>query len=73
MIRRDTLSIPGRRWERINSMDLIMKLPKTADRGHDSFLVFVDLLFKSHRGPTRLPLNCMLTLCNMRTKRALEN
>jgi hypothetical protein len=38
------LSIFGRRWESV-SMDLIVKLPTTAD-GHDSILVFVDRLSK---------------------------
>ena len=45
------LSIPGRRWESV-SIDLIVKLPTTAD-GHDSILVFVDGLSKMvHLVPT---------------------
>ena len=50
------LSIPGRRWESV-SMDLIVKLPTTAD-GHDSILVFVDRLSKMvHLVPTTV-LKC---------------
>ena len=50
------LSIPGRRWESV-SMDLIVKLPTTAD-GHDSILVFVDRLSKMvHLMPTTESLN----------------
>ena len=50
------LSIPGRRWESV-SMDLIVKLPTTAD-GHDSILVFVDGLSKMvHLVPTTESLN----------------
>ena len=50
------LSIPGRRWESV-SMDLIVKLPTTAD-GHDSNLVFVDRLSKMvHLVPTTESLN----------------
>ena len=50
------LSIPRRRWESV-SMDLIVKLPTTAD-GHDSILVFVDRLSKMvHLVPTTESLN----------------
>ncbi|KAJ9506933.1 hypothetical protein QJQ45_016510 [Haematococcus lacustris] len=47
------LSIPGRRWESV-SMDFIVKLPKSGERGYDSILVFVDRLSKMvHLVPTR--------------------
>jgi hypothetical protein len=50
------LSIPRRRWESV-SMDLIVKLPTTAD-GHDSILVFVDRLSRMvHLVPTTESLN----------------
>ncbi|KAJ9531759.1 hypothetical protein QJQ45_021908 [Haematococcus lacustris] len=47
------LSIPGRRWESV-SMDFIVKLPKSGERGFDSILVFVDRLSKMvHLVPTK--------------------
>ncbi|KAJ9520563.1 hypothetical protein QJQ45_007423 [Haematococcus lacustris] len=47
------LSIPGRRWESV-SMDFIVKLPNSGERGFDSILVFVDRLSKMvHLVPTK--------------------